>query len=308
MTFFCGSFPQHIAVRRAGAYRSFLGTRASALELDAYAVSPFPGMRWIEAGARSAPARRADCSGTGSSSGPASRDGRPGKSAFAPNADVYEPDYYERMYRPHWLVRNRRKYEERDAALLRIVRPAPSTRVLEVGSARGDTAFFFAPRVGRSSASTRRRRPSGRLASASRPSRSGTSGSRRPTPATSRAFRAVRSTSSSSRTSSSTSSTTCCSPASRAREELFGRGARSRSTRRTAAHWAERIKAAVPGLQQADHIAVRPSARVVALVRRGRIPAWTISSSPRARIPSSARSTARSRWSASAVSGRASGR
>ncbi len=31
-------------------------------------------------------------------------------------------------------------------------------------------------------------------------------------------------------------------------------------------HWAERIKAAVPGLQQEDHIAVRASARVVALV------------------------------------------
>jgi len=69
----------------------------------------------------------------------------PGK--FAPNAEVYRPDYYERMYRPHWFLRNRRKYEERDAALLRIVRPSPFTRVLEVGSARGDTAFFFAPRV-----------------------------------------------------------------------------------------------------------------------------------------------------------------
>jgi hypothetical protein len=33
-----------------------------------------------------------------------------------------------------------------------------------------------------------------------------------------------------------------------------------------AAHWAERIKAAVPGLQQEDHIAVRPAARVVSLV------------------------------------------
>jgi SAM-dependent methyltransferase len=34
-----------------------------------------------------------------------------------------------------------------------------------------------------------------------------------------------------------------------------------------AAHWAERIKAAVPGLQQEDHIAVRPAERVVALVQ-----------------------------------------
>ena len=66
---------------------------------------------------------------------------------FAPNAEVYGPGYYERMYRPHWFLRNRRKYEERDAALLRIVRPSPSARLLEVGSARGDTAFFLAPRV-----------------------------------------------------------------------------------------------------------------------------------------------------------------
>ncbi|HEX7529359.1 MAG TPA: hypothetical protein VF425_09630, partial [Thermoanaerobaculia bacterium] len=34
-----------------------------------------------------------------------------------------------------------------------------------------------------------------------------------------------------------------------------------------AAHWAERIKAAVPGFQQEDHIAVRPAKRVVALVQ-----------------------------------------
>ena len=75
---------------------------------------------------------------------------------FAPNAEVYGPDYYERMYRPHWLLRNRRKYEERDAALLRLVRPTPSARVLEVGSARGDTAFFLAPHVAGSSGSTPR--------------------------------------------------------------------------------------------------------------------------------------------------------
>ena len=69
----------------------------------------------------------------------------PGK--FAPNAEVYGPDYYARMYRPHWFLRNRRKYQERDAALLRLVRPSPASRVLEVGSARGDTAFFLAPLV-----------------------------------------------------------------------------------------------------------------------------------------------------------------
>jgi len=33
-------------------------------------------------------------------------------------------------------------------------------------------------------------------------------------------------------------------------------------------HWAERLKARVPGLQQEDHIAVRPASRVVELVAR----------------------------------------
>jgi hypothetical protein len=33
-----------------------------------------------------------------------------------------------------------------------------------------------------------------------------------------------------------------------------------------ATHWAERLKATVPSLQQEDHIAVRPAARVVDLV------------------------------------------
>jgi len=66
---------------------------------------------------------------------------------FAPNAAVYGPEYYARMYRPHWFLRNRRKYEERDAALIRLVRPTSATRLLEMGCARGDTAFFFAPRV-----------------------------------------------------------------------------------------------------------------------------------------------------------------
>lgn len=68
-------------------------------------------------------------------------------SRFAPNAEVYDAAYYERMYRPHWFLRNRRKYEERDGALLRIVRPTRETRLLELGSARGDTALFLAPHV-----------------------------------------------------------------------------------------------------------------------------------------------------------------
>lgn len=72
------------------------------------------------------------------------RSGRPG---FAPNAEVYDDAYYAAMYRPHWFLRNERKYRERDEALLRAVRPHAEMRLLEVGAARGDTAFFLAPRV-----------------------------------------------------------------------------------------------------------------------------------------------------------------
>src|SRR5512144_2509251 len=71
----------------------------------------------------------------------------PERAGFAPNAAVYDEAYYAAMYRPHWLLRNARKYRERDAALLRAVAPRPGMRLLEVGSARGDTAFFFAPLV-----------------------------------------------------------------------------------------------------------------------------------------------------------------
>ncbi len=41
-------FPQHIAVRRRGAYRAFLSAAGLALELDAWSVSPFPGVRLVE--------------------------------------------------------------------------------------------------------------------------------------------------------------------------------------------------------------------------------------------------------------------
>ena len=42
-------FPQHISVRRADAYRRLLAEAGFRVELDAYSVSPFPGVRWIEA-------------------------------------------------------------------------------------------------------------------------------------------------------------------------------------------------------------------------------------------------------------------
>jgi SAM-dependent methyltransferase len=41
-------FPQHIAVRRAAAYRRFLADAGFRLDLDAWSVSPFPGVRVLE--------------------------------------------------------------------------------------------------------------------------------------------------------------------------------------------------------------------------------------------------------------------
>ncbi len=186
---------------------------------------------------------------------------------FAPNADVYGPAYYERMYRPHWFLRNRRKYEERDAALVRIVRPAPSTRVLEVGSARGDTAFFFARHVaevvGIDAAKVAVSAARARLAAL--------------------ALENVRFEEKDARDLSTVSDSPfdvilladfvehatddvlipCLSSARRA---LRPGGALAIYTPNRA-HWAERLKAAVPFLQQEDHIAVRPADRVVELVR-----------------------------------------
>ncbi|HEY3348321.1 MAG TPA: class I SAM-dependent methyltransferase [Thermoanaerobaculia bacterium] len=185
---------------------------------------------------------------------------------FAPNADVYGPDYYGRMYRPHWFLRNRRKYEDRDAALLRIVRPSPSLRVLEVGSARGDTAFFLAPRVSEVVGID----ASPAAVEASRSEQAA------------RSLANVRFEEADARDLSRVPGAPfdvvlladfvehvlddvlvpCLGSA---RRSLAPGGALAIYTPNRD-HWAERIKAAVPGLQQEDHIAVRPAARVVALV------------------------------------------
>jgi SAM-dependent methyltransferase len=186
---------------------------------------------------------------------------------FAPNAEVYGPEYYERMYRPHWFLRNRRKYEEREAALLRLVRPGPATRVLEVGSARGDTAFFLAPRVhsvvGIDAAPVAIGAARARLAAL--------------------ALSNVQFEEADARDLSAVPNgpfdvvlladvvehvlddvlVPCLASA---RKALRPGGALAIYTPNRA-HWAERIKAAVPGLQQEDHIAVRPAERVVALVQ-----------------------------------------
>lgn len=186
---------------------------------------------------------------------------------FAPNAEVYAAGYYERMYRPHWFLRNWRKYAERDAALLRIVRPAPDSRVLEVGSARGDTAFFLAPRVaevvGIDAAAA--------AVAAARAEQAA------------RGLANVRFEEADARDLAAVAGgpfdvvlladfvehvldevlVPCLESA---RGVLAPGGALAIYTP-NAAHWAERIKAAVPGLQQEDHIAVRPAQRVVALAR-----------------------------------------
>jgi SAM-dependent methyltransferase len=230
---------------------------------------------------------------------------------FAPNAEVYGPEYYERMYRPHWFLRNRRKYEEREAALLRIVRPGPATRVLEVGSARGDTAFFLAPRVhsvvGIDAAPVAVAAARARLAALD--------------------LENVRFEESDARDLSRVSGgpfdvvlladfvehvlddvlLPCLASA---RNVLRPGGVLAIYTP-NAAHWAERIKAATRRRSRASSRRTisrsgRRSASSISWNRRGS--AWRTSSSPRARIPSSAPSTARSRWSASAVSGRACGR
>jgi SAM-dependent methyltransferase len=185
---------------------------------------------------------------------------------FAPNAEVYEAGYYERMYRPHWFLRNRRKYEERDAALLRLVRPSPEARVLEVGSARGDTAFFLAPRVhsvvGIDAASV--------AVAAARAEQAA------------RGLANVRFEEADARDLSAVPGgpfdvvlladfvehalDDVLVPCLESARRILTRGGAVALYTPNRAHWAERVKAAVPGLQQEDHIAVRPAERVVLLV------------------------------------------
>jgi SAM-dependent methyltransferase len=170
------------------------------------------------------------------------------------------------MYRPHWFLRNRRKYEERDAALLRLVRPAPSARVLEVGSARGDTAFFLAPRVkevvGIDAAPVAIAAARARLAALLLPNvRFEEADARDLSTVLGGPFDVVLLADFVEHVMDDVL-IPCLSSA---RKALRPGGALAIYTP-NAAHWAERLKAAVPGLQQEDHIAVRPAQRVVALV------------------------------------------
>ena len=189
----------------------------------------------------------------------------PAPASFAPNAEVYGAGYYERMYRPHWFLRNRRKYEERDAALLRLVRPTPRTRVLEVGSARGDTAFFFAPRV--------------HLVVGIDASPVAVAAARAEGGA--RGLANARFEEADARDLASVAGgpydvvlladfvehalDDVLVPCFESARRVLAPGGALAIYTPNRSHWAERIKAAVPGLQQEDHIAVRTAARVVAL-------------------------------------------
>ena len=188
----------------------------------------------------------------------------PGK--FAPNAEVYGPGYYDRMYRRHWFLRNRRKYEERDAALLRIVRPSASLRVLEVGSARGDTAFFLASRVaavvgvdaaGVAIAAARAEQAARRVVNV----RFEEADARDLTAALGGPFDVVVLADFVEHVLDDV-----LVPCLESARRVLAPGGGLAIYTPNRDHWAERIKAAVPGLQQEDHIAVRPAARVVALV------------------------------------------
>lgn len=185
---------------------------------------------------------------------------------FAPNAEVYDEAYYAAMYRPHWFFRNERKYRERDAALLAAVRPHPGMRLLEVGSARGDTAFFFAPLVAEVVGVDAAETAVGvaRAAAASR----GLANVR---------FEAADARDLSAFPDGSFDAVLLADFVEHVEDEVLApclaearrvlaKGGALAIYTPNRDHWAERVKAAVPGLQQEDHIAVRPSAEVVRLV------------------------------------------
>ena len=190
----------------------------------------------------------------------------PERPDFAPNAAVYDDAYYAAMYRPHWFFRNARKYRERDEALLRAVRPHPALRLLEVGSARGDTAFFFAPLVARVTGidASATAVAAARAASAARGAPNvafGEADARDLGAFADGSFDAVLLADFVEHAFDDVLRPCLA----EARRVLAPGGALAIYTPNRD-HWAERIKAAVPGLQQEDHIAVRPSEEVARLV------------------------------------------
>jgi SAM-dependent methyltransferase len=67
----------------------------------------------------------------------------------SPNRAVYDPAYYARMYETNWFTCPARKWREREENLLALVEPRGGETLLDLGCARGDASFFFAPHVGR---------------------------------------------------------------------------------------------------------------------------------------------------------------
>lgn len=192
----------------------------------------------------------------------------PPPGAFAPNADVYDAGYYDRMYRPHWFLRNARKYRDRDEALLRLVRPGPAMRLLELGSARGDTAFFFAPHValvvGVDAAAVAVERAREMSLERGVPNvRFELADARDLSLFPDGSFDAAMMADFVEHVTDEV-----LVPALQEARRLLVPGGALAIYTPNRDHWAEKIKAAIPGLQQPDHIAVRPAARVVELVAR----------------------------------------
>ena len=187
---------------------------------------------------------------------------------FAPNAEVYDAAYYARMYRPHWFLRNARKYRERDEALLRLVRPRPAMRVLELGSARGDPALFLAPHVSlvvgvdAASAAVEQSREAA-MARGVPNVRFELADARDLSPFGDASFDAVVLADFVEHVDDAV-----LVPSLRESLRVLVPGGALAIYTPNLDHWAERIKAAVPGLQQPDHVAVRRAARVVELVAR----------------------------------------
>jgi len=187
---------------------------------------------------------------------------------FAPNAAVYDAGYYDRMYRPHWFLRNARKYRDREEALLRLVRPHPAMRLLELGSARGDTAFFFAPRVGRvvgvdaAAAAVEKARELSMERGVSNV-RFELADARDLSLFPRGSFDAVLMADFVEHVTDDVLVSALLESL-----RLLAPGGALAIYTPNRDHWAERVKAAVPGLQQEDHIAVRPAARVVESVAR----------------------------------------
>lgn len=60
--------------------------------------------------------------------------------------DLYDEAYYRKLHPHHWFKSPPRKYAERNRDVLRLLRPAATDVIVELGAARGDITFLLAPR------------------------------------------------------------------------------------------------------------------------------------------------------------------